>query len=37
MVDWHPIPAAREVAPGHWYMIDGLGKPYGQIGFVKRR
>jgi hypothetical protein len=36
MVDWHPVLAARETAPGHWYMIDGLGKPYGQIRFVKR-
>jgi hypothetical protein len=36
MADWHPILAARETAPGHWYMIDGLGKPYAQIRFVKR-
>jgi hypothetical protein len=36
LADWHPILAAREVQPGHWYMIDGLGKPYGHIRFVKR-
>jgi hypothetical protein len=36
LADWHPILAAREVQPGHWYMIDGLGKPYGQIRLVKR-
>jgi hypothetical protein len=36
MADWHPILAARETSPGHWYSIDGLGKPYGQIRFVKR-
>jgi hypothetical protein len=36
MADWHPILAARETAPGHWYMIDGLGNPYGLIRFVKR-
>jgi hypothetical protein len=36
MADWHPILSARETAPGRWYMIDGLGKPYGHIGFVKR-
>jgi hypothetical protein len=36
VADWHPILAARETEPGHWYMIDGLGKPYGQIRFVKR-
>jgi hypothetical protein len=36
MTDWHPILAARETAPGTWFMIDGLGKPYGQIRFVKR-
>jgi hypothetical protein len=36
MADWHPILAAREKSPGHWYLIDGLGKPYGQVRFVKR-
>jgi hypothetical protein len=36
LADRHPILSARETAPGHWYMIDGLGKPYGQIRFVKR-
>jgi hypothetical protein len=36
MADWHPILAAHETAPGSWFMIDGLGKPFGQIRFVKR-
>ncbi|MCU1543920.1 MAG: hypothetical protein JWM50_1785 [Microbacteriaceae bacterium] len=36
MADWHPILAARETAPGHWFLIDGLGRSYGQIRFVKR-
>jgi hypothetical protein len=36
MADWHPILAATETAPGKWFMIDGLGKPYGLIRFVKR-
>jgi hypothetical protein len=36
MADWHPILAARETEPGHWYLIDGLGKPYGRIRIVKR-
>jgi hypothetical protein len=36
MADWRPILAARETTPGHWYMIDGLGKPCGVIRFVKR-
>ncbi|MCU1405499.1 MAG: hypothetical protein JWQ43_1802 [Glaciihabitans sp.] len=36
MADWHPILVAREVTPGHWYMIDGVGKPYGQIRLVRR-
>jgi hypothetical protein len=36
LADWHPILAARETAPGTWYLIDGVGKPYGQIRFVKR-
>jgi hypothetical protein len=36
MADWHPILSAWEIRPGHWYMIDGLGKPYGRICFVKR-
>jgi hypothetical protein len=36
MADWHPILSARETEPGHWYLIDGLGKPYGQVRLVKR-
>jgi hypothetical protein len=36
MADWHPLLAARETSPGHWYMIDGLEKPYGHIRFVRR-
>jgi hypothetical protein len=36
MADWHPVLAARETQPGRWYMVDGLGKLYGQIRFVKR-
>jgi len=36
MADWHPLLSAREIAPGHWYMLDGLGAPYGQIRLVKR-
>jgi hypothetical protein len=27
---------AREVEPGHWYLIDTLGAPYGEIRFVRR-
>ncbi|PRY65016.1 hypothetical protein B0I08_11133 [Glaciihabitans tibetensis] len=34
--DWHPIMTAREVEPGHWYLIDTLGDPYGEIRFVRR-
>jgi hypothetical protein len=33
---WHPILAARETEPGHWWMIDELGAPYGDIRFVRR-
>jgi hypothetical protein len=36
MADWHPILAAHETEPGHWYLIGGLGKPYGQVRLVKR-
>jgi hypothetical protein len=36
MADWQPILAAHETELGHWYLIDGLGKPYGQIRLVKR-
>jgi hypothetical protein len=36
VADWHPVLAARETAPARWYMVDGLGKPYGHIRFVKR-
>ena len=36
MAGWHPNLAGREIAPGRWYMIDGLGKLYGLIRFVKR-
>jgi hypothetical protein len=36
MADWHPILATREIEPGRWYLIDGLGKPYGQVRLVKR-
>ena len=34
--EWHPMLAAREVATGHWWMIDGLGHPYGEVQLVKR-
>jgi hypothetical protein len=33
---WHPLMAAREVAPGHWFMIADLGEKYGEITFVRR-
>jgi hypothetical protein len=36
LADWHPILTAREVAPGHWYLIDTLDAPYGEIRFVRR-
>jgi hypothetical protein len=36
MTNWHPILAAREISPGHWFMIANLGEPYGEIRFVRR-
>jgi len=34
--DWHPVLAAREVTTGHWWMIDGLEHPYGEVRMVRR-
>ena len=31
---WHPILAAVEVEPGHWYMADATRKRYGIIRFL---
>lgn len=36
MTKWHPILAAVEDEPGHWWMVAHLGEPYGEITFVKR-
>ena len=36
MADWHPLLAAREIEPGHWFMLDGLGEPYGEVRMVRR-
>lgn len=33
---WHPILAAREVSAGHWFLIDGLEKPYGEVAIIRR-
>lgn len=29
--EWHPILAAIEREPGHWDMVDPMGKTYGHI------
>jgi hypothetical protein len=33
---WHPILACEEYQPGHWVMIDSLGKPYAFILILRR-
>jgi len=33
---WHPLLAAHEDTPGHWWMIDDLDAPYGEIRMVRR-
>lgn len=33
-VSWHPILAAVETQPGHWYMVDATNKCYGIVRFL---
>lgn len=33
-VSWHPILAAIEAQPGHWYMVDATNKCYGVIRYL---
>lgn len=34
---WHPILAAVEVEPGHWYLVDATNKCYGIIRYLAIR
>lgn len=35
-MDWHPILAAVEIAPGSWEMRDGFDEPYALLRLVRR-